>query len=281
MRLADAANRFNKLVCYDAYSGDPVFRAQLGLYDDTKRDSEVAERRVLSVAPGTKFPARGVIQAAGRQWILGHRNTDAFGPNEIRQGVVLHEATTLATVRTLGQLARNEAGFNAWCGYAWVKDKAFTEQSSKLDPQLHVHFAASEPVAQGLVVQLGTRYTLARSTTLGGGGTLVTTVEEMPDPVVETATVSTSDWDKVAGMFVGGTLTTARVLRVRWQSLFEYGNVSGPTFGPEDMQLVMATAAATPRVGSIVTLSDGAWMIASARAQDDVWLCRATRHART
>lgn len=277
MRLSDAANRFNRMPCFDGYTGAPLFKAQLALFDDTKRDSETAVRRVLSVSAQAALPARRVVRAGDARFIIGHANPDDFGGSTIRVGYVAQEAPVLATVRTLGQLCRNEAGLQAWAGRVWVKDHAFTEQGSTLDPSYHIHFAAGESVPDdSLVEYLGVQH-IVRTSNLGPAGTLATYCDELRGVSVETASIVNGEYDPVTDA-VGGAPTPVRVVRIRWQSLFRYSSGSAPTFGPADMQVAVAKAALTPRVGARLTLSDGDWLITSADSRDDVWLCRATRH---
>lgn len=277
MRLSAVARAFNDTVCDDAYSGRYLFNGQFALYDDNKRDSETAERRIISVEDGTEVPARRVISAAGSKWILGHSNPDTFRGQVIRQGIVAHEATYLSSIRSIAQVCLNQTGTNAWAGKAWLKNLAFTEQSSRLVPQYHLHYAVGEPVQEDSILTFDGRLLVARVTTSGPSGTLIVLADQMPEPAVEIGSFSGATWDPVAGQMVGG-ISSARVMRVRWQSLFQYKHGSAPTFGPGDVQIAVAKASITPAPGTRVTLSDGVWQLASVQDEGDIWLCRATRY---
>lgn len=277
MRLRAAASHFDRMVCNDAYSGAQVFRAQLGLYDDNRRDSETAQRRVLSVASGVTLPARRVVAAAGTRFILGHANPDYSHQSIVRVGYVVHEATELAQVRSLAQVCLNQPGFTAWAGRSWVKNLAYSEQSSRLVPQYHIHFAANEPVATQSIVTFGSRLHVVRAVEPGQGGTLVCTSDELPEPAVEMATVTNSTYDPVNDTFTG-TPQAVRVLRVRWQSLFQYRNQVAPKFESDEMQVVVAKSVMTVNVGALFELSDGDWKVSSVQSEGDVWLCRVTQH---
>lgn len=278
MRLASAARRFDTMLCSDAYTGVKLFKAQLALYDDSKRDSEVTERRVLSVSPDVSIPARRAVEAAGKRYIVGSSFPDVFNGAVIRVGYVAHEASDLSTVYTLGQLAANLAGTQAWAGRAWVKNLAFSEQSSRLDTQHHLHFAVGEPVAADKIVRFESRYYLIRAWYYGPAGSQVTLCDELPEPVVETAQITGGVRDPVTATWSGAP-APVRVVRIRWQSLFSYRTGSGPKFGPEDAQIAIAKSVFTPKAGMLVTLSDGAWVLGSAIDSGDLWLCRASRHA--
>lgn len=278
MKLAKAANYFNRMVCLDGYTGLRVFDGQLGLYDDNKRDSETAERRVLSLSADAIIPPRRVIAAAGSRWIVGHANPDTFNNQTIRVGYMIQEAPHLARIRQLAQVCLLRTGDSAYMGRAWVKDRAYAEQSSELNTQYHLHFSTFEDVRVNHLITVDDRWYIVRATNPGAGGTLVALADEMPNPVVEIGYVHTGTFDPVTET-MSGAPDQVHVVRIRWQSLFAYANALAPKFGAEDIQVAIAQAAATVRAGARLQLSDGQWFIASVIEHEGVWLCRATRHA--
>lgn len=277
MRLARAVTAFDGMSCADAYTGRHAFFGQLGLYDDAKRDSEASERRVISTGPEVVPPPRRTVLAAGTRFIMGHPNPDTFAGKVHRLGWVVHEATWLSQVRTLGQVCREEVGFTAWCGRAWIKNQADAGDSSDLIGQYHLHFASVEPIATGKIVTYGGRLNLVRRAHEGPAGTLVALVDEMPEPSIETVQIESGAYDPVTEARAPGSLSV-RAVRARWQSLFEYGSHLAPEFGPTDIQLAVAASVVTMTPGMTVTMSDGAWKTADAALVDDVWLCRMVRH---
>lgn len=279
MRLAAVANVFNNTSCVDAYTGKLAFKGQFDLFDDSKRDSETAQRRVMSVAPGTTVPARRVIEAGGMRFIVGNWHSDVYRDRTVRTGFVLHEATELSTIHTLAQVCLDQPGTTAWTGRAWVKNMAYEEQSSSMVPVFHLHFSLTESIQPGVLVSFGGRLHIVRTQYIGPAGTLITLCEQVPEPTVETATVTGSGTYDQINDTIGVTTASARVMRLRWQSLFEYNNKTAPTFGPEDIQVAIAKATMTPTAGMKLTLSDGTWKIASRVSEGDVWLCRSVRHA--
>lgn len=274
MRLSAAARAFDKAPCYEAYTGALAFKAQLGLYDDNKRDSETAGRRVLSMSPSSVIPTRRVVNVLGVPFIIGHRNVDIFDKSILRVSYVAQEAQTLATVRTLQEVCLDLPGFNAYAGRAWVKNLAFSEQDSRLPPQYHIHFALGEPVRAELTVLFSGRLYIVRSTNEGGGGTLVTTCDQLEEPSVETGQLTSGVFDPITET-VTASAVSARVVRIRWQSLFEYDNWLSPKMGPGDMQVALGVPV---EPGAKLVLSDGDWYIASVNVVDGAYLCRATRH---
>jgi|GEM_PF-2481116 len=278
MRLEKVARHFDRMVCRDGYTGEHLFRAQLGLYDDNKRDSETQERRTISMGADTVLPARRVIAAAGTRFILGHANPDDFNGSTLRVSYVAHEATTLAVVRTLDEVCTDATGTSAYAGRAWVKDKAYTDEGSNLFPQVHLHFAAGEPVSDDKIVGYAGRSYIVREITDGAGGTLIATCEEMEEPSVETASISSGAYNPVLDT-VAGAPTSVQVVRVRWQALFKYRNNLAPKFSPGDMQIAVSKSdVASLLPGATVTMSDGTWKVMSALSEGPVWLCRVTLH---
>ncbi len=277
MRLASVASFFDRTPCNDGYSGDFLFLAQMGLYDDTKRDSEVAERRIISTAADVDLPARGVVEMLDARYILGKSNPDVHDGEIIRLGHVAHEASTLATIRTLAQASLQEAGVQAWSAHAWVKNKAFTEQDSTLTPEFHLFFSNAETLRKNLVVEYQGISYIIRAKNLGAAGIQVTTAEEIEDPVFEEATVA-AGYDPVAGTFSTST-QPVKVMRVRWQALFKYGSSLSTPFGPDEEQFIIAKSSYGATVGARIVVSDGTFKVKTVDSVEDVWVCRVARHA--
>ncbi|MEY2653318.1 MAG: hypothetical protein RLZZ524_345 [Pseudomonadota bacterium] len=279
MRLARVATRFDRTPCFDAYLGHLAFYGQMALFDDVKRDSEAAERRILSTAPDVVFPARRVVSIGDQNFILGHSSPDHFLGRAIRQGVVVHEAPYSVQVRTLAQACLDQAGTSAWGNKFTVKNVAFSEQDSSLTPQIHVHLASSESAPVGRLLTVDGRHYLVRLAETGPAGTLVVTADEQVGAIVTGATVFTGAYDPITDTQVR-TPVIARVLKLRWQSIFSYGNSNDSAFGPDEEQFAVAKATFTPLVGWRISLPDGStWQVSSVVSFEDAWLCRAVRHA--
>lgn len=278
MRLAAAARRFDNTLCLDGYGGFQSFQGQFSLYDGSRRDAEVTARQHLSVSPDVVVPPRRVILVDGVRHILGHGTPDHFNGKKIRVGYATNEATILAQVRTLEAISLREDGVSAWAGKSWVKNLAYTAQTSDLPKQGHLHFSRTEPVYVGCVVTLGTQHYLVREVDDGVAGFRVALGDEMPGVVVQDVTFGPSVYDPVAEAYVGSP-TPARVVQVRWQSLFSYGHRDAPDFGPEDVQLAVAKSVLTPKPGMIVQTASGRRYVESVMDYRGVWLCRAVLHA--
>ena len=277
MRLHLAAKHFNRMPCNDGYTGAFLFNGQLGLYDDSKRDTEGAERRIIELAPELSPPARRVIEAHGVRYILGHGYDDSALGAVIRRKFVAHEATHLSTWYTLQQLCENASGTQAWAAKAWVKDSKEIDESSDMIGVNHLHMATYEGLAVTNIVRFDGVYHIVRKITKGSAGTLILTCDEVPEPAVETASLKTGVYDPI-NETMATTTTSVRVLRLRWQSLFEYRDAIAHNFKPEDLQVVIAKSAATPAIGATLVLSDGDHQIESIMSETGVWVCKVARH---
>lgn len=278
MRLSSVANSFNTLQALDAYTGYPVFKCQLDLYSGTLRDSASAFRRSISINPLVTLPVRRVVNINSVRYILGHSFDDGFSTYTIRRSYVGVEANDYATIQTLGELCRNDQGRTAWAAKIWVRDATYVQQSSRQFPQYHINFASTEVVVDDLVITIGGITYIIQAVNHGVGGTIVAMVDELPLPTVETATATLGTYDPITEALTGST-TTFRAIRMRWQSNFQYSDKSAPVFSADDIQLGIAKAVATPKVGNYITISDGMWQVMSVDTQNDVWVCRMTKRA--
>ena len=270
---------FDRMQCLNAYTGAPAFMGQLGLYDDSKRDSETVQRRVISAAAGVAVPARRAVRAEGQVYMLGRGIPDSFLGSTSRVSYIAHQADGLATVQTLSQACLGVTGLAAYAARSWVKDSAFTQQSSVLETRYHIHFCDTEPVVENQIVSLGGALHIVRSVNHGAAGMLVTTCDELRGATVEMAGITAGAYSATTET-VTGAAVSAPVLRLRWQSLFAYGGGHSPPFEAGDIQVVVDKSSVTMAAGATLVLSDGTWKVVSVASLDDVWLCRANRHGR-
>lgn len=277
MRLTKAASSFDLMPCMDGYSGKLAFKGQLGLYDDSKRDSEATERRVISTAAGVPIPKRRVVAAAGTRFIIGHGNPDTYRGEVIRVGWVAHEAEELVTVCTLAQACLDQFTVKAYSANAWGKNAADNEQSSNLVGQFRLYFAEGEPVRPGMVVITKAGVYLTRMSHLGPAGIQVVLADLMQGIPIAQAILTSNTMDRRTESR-STAVANIQVLRARWQSLYEYRSNVAPKFGPMDLQVVVAQEAANPTPGDTLSMVDGEWQIDSVAEDDGVWLCRAVRH---
>ncbi len=279
MRLVDVARRFNRTVCTDAYVGGAPIYAQVIPYDEVKRDAVTFERRVFSVDPTTTMPARRVLNALGSNWIIGENSPDQFLGSDIRHGYVAQKAEALATLTTLGKVVNAQAGTPAYAGRAWIKNPAFTQQSSDLSVLYDVYLSSSETVQEGQVISYMGELMVVRVAHPSEAGFNRVTAEALGSGAYNAAFVTSGTVDPVTELFNGVSRATA-VVKVRWQALFAYGHADAPDFEAGDQQLVLSSLDVTQPLGALVTLADNSkWRVQSATPlPDNAWLCRSTRY---
>jgi hypothetical protein len=279
MRLHDVANRFNQTECRDGYSGAVLFKAQVLPYDEVRRDSLTFDRRVFSVSPVTSVPARRVVRAMGQQWVLGEPSVDQFMGTDIRHGYVAQKAETQATLTTIGKMVNQQQGVPAWAGRAWVKNPAFSEQSSDLSVQYDVYLSSTETLQERDIINYLGEPMVVRAVHPSESGFLRATCEALSLSSFLTGTLTSGTWNPITETFAG-TSQTLPVLKIRWQALFEYSSTLSPDFAAGDQQFAFSsTLVAKPLNAELVLPDASKWTIKSAiQLPDSAWLCRATRH---
>jgi hypothetical protein len=275
MLLTQAARYFDRLPMVDSYSpGSTLFKCQFDQYDDSKQDGSTVERRIMSVAPGTTIPTRRAIRGGGLDWIVGDLSPDFFKSTAIRHKYILHRSEGLSDICTPAQLLANTVGFSAHTSRTWVKGNNETDESSGVFNVYNLYFAAGEPVTRLHIVKVGSSYYLVRETYGVTAGFHVAVCDELEPPVTETVLYGSRTYDPVAETYTGAT-PSIKVLRVRWQSKFDYLSRGTEKFMSGDDVVVALQSAITPKPGDKIPLSDGDRAVLSAYAQGGCWYIHA------
>lgn len=262
MKLAAAASYFDRQQFSDAYSAAKLFKGQFDLYDDSKRDGLPTERRTFSTKACSSMPARRVVQVGTFQWIVGGPNPDYFDACQIRTGWVANQVEGLATVVTLSQAIAGTGGFTAYSARSWLKETKEISESSQVYAQYELVFASTEPIAANQIVTLNAKPHLVRATYAGQAGFTKALVDEISyNPYVSISWNLSSVIDPVTELFIGGTVTGAPALLLRWQSSFEYRSEASPKFVAGDEMLITRASDGTPKTGFNVTLEGASWRV--------------------
>lgn len=271
MKLSAVARRFDKLTCADAYAPATTFKAQFSLFDDSTRDGMTVERRVLSVAPTVTMPTRKTIRADGLTWLVGDHHRDYFNDEAIRHKYVVHQATELAVAKTFSEVIGAAAGYSAWASRVWLKGSKEIESSSDIVSVYDVYFAPGEPIAEGTLIYMASRWHLVRALYPSTAGMLVALVDQLPEPVVVSATVDKRTYVPLTDAYTTAAATISGV-RVHWQSHFRYP-VSGLfKYKPGDLVLLVRKAdLAAPTVGDKVTIGGDVYVIESKLDEGLCW----------
>lgn len=258
LTLADASRYFDRTPVLDPYSGALLFHAQVDPYDDAKRDSATAYRRIMSVAPGISMPAGRLVKILGAIWIVGDSEVDGMSVAH-REKYVLHPAPTLLGVRTLSGFVNAGAQTASWGDMVWLKDAKEESSSSRTNPMYTAYLPTSVALAEYDVVTAGAASYLVGPPHDQASGMLSATCAKLEFSPVS-ATLATRVYDPVQGTYTSSVNTTVKCLRARWQSLYLYGSQGDAKYQEGDCSLVFpaGTVLATK---DKVTLDGQVWSV--------------------
>jgi hypothetical protein len=284
MKLSDVGRVFDTMTILDASGKTRPVKGRILPYDDNSRDSLSADRRILSMVPGTAIPARRVIHAAGEYWIVGQVTADFHGDEPLRQKYVLHRVDGVARVATFEQAISGVGGVTAHVGRLWMKDMKEPEESSSLYESLHFYLSTTEdirdqskltgPFLDGeethVLIHFKSKWHLVRNTFESAGGFQVAVVDELPDPVAIAATINSTVYDKLADKKVA-TGKTVQALSLRWQSQYTYLSSYSTKYEEGDRVLMVLKSDTTPTVADTVTLRGRTFKVVTVLDQANVW----------
>lgn len=259
MKLSRVAQRFNDTPCRESYTGDFLFNAQLGVYTDAVRDGVTTQRRILELAPDLVPPARRTIEFEGVHWILGLGNIDTWKGRAIRTKYPIHQSMGLANVMTPLELLSGTEGLRAHAGLVFTKTNKEVEESSNEYSQSTMYFSTSEPVMPEHIIRLNADHYITKETYPATAGHLGVIVEKVDEPILEVAQTQ-GKRNPITEQYEPG--PDISVIRLRWQTDFQYYSLMTPTFERGDMKAITLS---TPvhKVGDKLTMSDGVWKIIS------------------
>lgn len=258
MTLAQASKYFDRTLVTDPFTGARLFTAQVDPYDDTKRDAYSAYRRILSVAPGTQIPAHRTVRLMGMDWIVGSYESD--GMQEIhRQKYVISQAPATLKVSSLAQYLAGQHTKVVRAAPYWNKDAKQVEVSSE-QPQMFDVFVPTEVADKSVLWNASEAYFCMSPRPLASG--LLSAFSLKLEHAAEPATLGIRTYDPVAGGYVTNGTASVQVLRVRWQSLFEYGSDAEVRYRPGDLSIVLP-ASPTVKTSTSITLPDATYQILS------------------
>ena len=277
MKLSAVSRFFDRMVCKDAF-GTATFKGQLDLFQDSVKDTEGTTRRILSTAPDVVIPARRIIEANDTYYLVGDHYDDNFNNKVIRSKYIIVEAHEEAEYQSLNGICTSVAPTLTYVAKTWVKDSKDVAQISDLTGVFRISLADTEDVQINHVIRIRDKHYLVRQVDTGPSGIKDATCDEITDPAVEDVTLTQSTLDPVTESQVQ-TTRSIRVVRLRWQSLFEYRNIFAPKFTYDDQQVVISKSIPSIASGNTVTMSDGKWFINTLLDRGDVWVCHVSRHA--
>ena len=278
MKLSAVANYFDKQSFKDAYTGAHALYGQLDLYDDVRREGLTAVRRIVSVKPGTAMPVRRALTLGGDVWMMSATPaSDYFLTDPIRAKYIAHRADGLGEIKTILQELSNITGTPAYAATVWLKGNKEVDESSDVTVSANVYLAVSEAAAERSLVKLGTAWYFVRYTYLTTTGFLAAVADKLDAPNFETVSYAKRVYNPVTDAYAS-TPVSLKVLRLRWQSKFEYLSEASAKYAEgDDVVMVRVADVAAPTTGDLITLSDGVRRVEDIQAEGSLWHLRVRR----
>ena len=275
MKLQNAAHHFDKMPVYDAYTGTKLFNAQIGPYDDSKRDALNVLRRIISTRADSLPPTRRAVRTVDREngdvWILGLANHDVFLRERIRAKWIAQRAHGLFSIRTPAQAIAGTGGTAAYAGLAWLKDWKDPEYGSRTFPYYEIYFAPGEPVEPGSYLVVGTQTFRVRGTYSAESLMLVAECDELPATRQLVTLVTKASYSPTTDS-TATTSASVPALVMRFMVNYEFQQESAPKREEGDMVvLIDKSDQPTAPVGSTVYINGRSYRTLSAVSEADAW----------
>ena len=278
MKLSSAAGYFDNQSFKDAYSGAHALYGQIDLYDDVRREGLTAVRRIVSMKPGTTMPARRALILGDDVWLMsGSPANDYFKASPIRWKYIAHKADGLGEIKTILQELSNTTGTPAYVATVWLKGNKEVDESSDITVSANIYFALGEFVVDRNLVKIGTAWYFIRYTYLTTTGFLAAVADKLDDPNFETASYAKRAYNPVTDTWAS-TPVSIKLLRLRWQSKFEYLSAASSKYAEgDDVVMVRKLDVPTPTTGDTITLSDGVRKVEDIQSDVTLWHLRVKR----
>ena len=278
MKLSSAASYFDNQSFKDAYSGAHALYGQIDLYDDVRREGLTAVRRIVSMKPGTAMPARRVLTLGSDVWLMsGSPANDYFKAVPIRSKYIAHKADGLGEIKTILQELSNTAGVPAYVATVWLKGNKEVGESSDITVSANIYFALGEFVVDRNLVKLGTAWYFVRYAYLTTTGFIGAVADKLDDPNFETASYAKRTYSPTTDTWAS-TPVSIKLLRLRWQSKFEYLSAASSKYAEgDDVVMVRKSDVPVPTTGDTITLSDGVRKVEDIQSDGTLWHLRVKR----
>jgi len=272
MKLSRVATTFDDVQCLDGYTGASLFRGQTDLYDDSRRDGYSVVRRILSTAPSVVMPTRRVVDIDGDKWLVGQNAKDFFKGSAIRVKYITHKATGMAESHSMASIlsAAQVPISSFYAAEAWLKGSREIDESSDVTDSSMMYFANSETAIVRGLLKLGGVLYLVRNTHITSSGYMAADVDVLDTPNLETVSFTAKTYNPITATYTT-TTTSAKVLRLRWQSKFNYLSMSSLSYQPGDDVVLVLKSAVTPKNGDVIPLLDGNRSVLSVVSDGDCW----------
>lgn len=274
MRLDAIAHHFDKTEARDAY-GSATFLCQLAPLELFKIDGVAVKKRQLSTDPDVSMPLRGALAIEDQTYLVGHGTPDYWNGVPIRVNYVVQGADELADLTTIAKELASTAATTAYASRAFSKYSTDARESSAYLPQYEIFLAGTESVPNHSLIYIASTWHLVHESYQSTSGLMIALANEIPEPVFESVSFGSRAYNPVTDDYTS-TGTSVRVMRVRWTEHFKYLSKGSESYERGDMQIFLPKTV-TPKVGDVVTLSDGVWRLLMVQDDSSVWSCHVRR----
>lgn len=253
MKLSQASTYFDRTPATVPETGKVLFMGQIDPFDDARRDSGAAYRRILSVKPGTVIPASRVVKMLGAVWIVGGMEPD--GLSELhREKYVIQKADGLLSVSRLSGFLSGTAASVLWSSPQWVKSAKELEVSSGMPQVYDVTLPSGSDVRDRDILWDSGHAYLAMARHDQASDLMTVTCMALDQVLPLVATVSTRTYSATLGAYGAPVDVAVNALAVRWQSLFQYGSEASSRYQEGDVSIVLPAGTAVS-TSTLVTLA--------------------------
>ena len=272
LTLAQASSYFDRTPAYDSTGTTVLFYCQIEPFDDSRRDSSSAHRRILSVAPGVDMPADRVIRLFDRNWLVGTSEADGMEDMH-RVKFVITQAPRQMHASSLGDFLAGVSTQEVWAAAYWSKDVRQTETSSSY-PQMYDVFTVVPVRARSVLWDDAEQFLVMSPRDMPSG--FLSAHSLKLDRSTETVALESRVYDPIAGDYVLQTSNSTPALRVRWQSLFDYSSQMDERYQEGDVSVVLPPSAPV-NTGSLLKFSDQAYQVTAVDNLSDAQVAHCRR----
>lgn len=188
---------------------------------------------------------------------------------------VIQGADGLANLSSIAESLSNAAPRTAYAALAFSKYMPEANDNSKYPPQYQMFLAGSETAPADSLIEMSSRFFLVKQSYISISGLRIALVNEIENPVFETATFGSRTYDPITDSYTSGG-SSVRVMRVKWSEHYQYLSKASETYERGDMQMFMLKTS-TPKPSDTLELSDGIWRILTVQDEGLHWSCHARR----
>lgn len=234
MKLSQASAYFDRTPVTDPDTGAFLFKGQIDPFDDSRRDSGAAYRRILSVRPGTAMPIGRAVRALGDTWLVGMKEPDGLESLH-REKHLLMQASRKLNASHLHEYLNGTYSGQRWAEPVWVKDAKQLETSSA-SPQMHDVFLALDVPVHTVLWDAQEAFLVTSPRRLASG--LVAAHALKLEHAPQAVALLRRTYNPTTGRYSTASPESVKCLKVRWQSLFEYDSPSDDRYQEGDVTVV-------------------------------------------